>query len=179
MSDQEPSEEDITQPDRKRRFYQRLQERRLYDLAVRRMSRGASEDQIQSILAGKGVDRMTAAIIIYNLKRLHDLAASGMTKGASEEQIQSILVDEGLDRKAAERIINNLKRTRPDAVREAGTNNMFYGALWCIGGIIVAAVTYRAAYGELMSFICYVFSAVATLLGSIQFSRGLRQLSDQ
>jgi hypothetical protein len=44
-----------------------------------------------------------------------------------------------------------------------------YGGLWCVGGIIVTAVTYSAASGGGS----YVVAWGAILFGAIQFFRGL------
>ncbi len=65
-------------------------------------------------------------------------------------------------------------RVIPEAVkatRAVGGKNMLYGALWCIGGILVTALTYSAA----SSGGTYVVAWGAILFGGIQLLRGLFQ----
>lgn len=56
-------------------------------------------------------------------------------------------------------------------LKEAGRKNMMHGALWCIGGIIVTALTYRAAAKGGV----YLIAWGAIVFGAIQFFRGLVQ----
>jgi hypothetical protein len=55
------------------------------------------------------------------------------------------------------------------AVRAAGLKDMLFGALWCLGGIIVTAATYGAARpgGS------YIIAWGAILFGAIQCCRGM------
>jgi hypothetical protein len=46
---------------------------------------------------------------------------------------------------------------------------MIFGALWCIGGIVITAVTFGAASGGGT----YVVAWGAIIFGAIQFFRGL------
>ena len=55
----------------------------------------------------------------------------------------------------------------------SGKKNMIYGALWCIGGIVVTAVTYSAASGGGT----YIVAWGAIIFGAIQFFYGLMQYS--
>ncbi len=48
---------------------------------------------------------------------------------------------------------------------------MIFGALWCVGGIVVTVATYRAASGGG----AFVVAWGAILFGAIQFFRGLIQ----
>ena len=109
------------------------------------------------------------------VQAVYELAAEQMKNGASEQQIQSMLVEKGLDQESAATVVSNLTRIRSEAIREAGRKNMVYGALWCIGGIVVTVVTYRAA----SSGGTYVVAWGAIVFGAIQFFRGLVQLSGQ
>ena len=56
-----------------------------------------------------------------------------------------------------------------------GKKNMLYGALWCIGGIVVTAATYDAAEPGG----AYVVAWGAIVFGAIQFFRGLMQSSSE
>jgi hypothetical protein len=53
----------------------------------------------------------------------------------------------------------------------AGAKNMLWGAVWCIGGIIVTAATYSAAQGGGK----YVVAYGAIAVGGIQFLIGAVQ----
>lgn len=56
-----------------------------------------------------------------------------------------------------------------------GGKVMLFGALWCIGGIVVTAVTYQAASssGGGTYFVAYG----AIIFGAIQFFKGLFMLA--
>ena len=58
------------------------------------------------------------------------------------------------------------------ANREVARKNMAYGAIWCIGGTLVTALTYQAASeggGH------YIIAWGAIVFGGFQFLRGLAQ----
>jgi len=107
------------------------------------------------------------------VKAVYTLAAEQMKNGASSDQIQSMLVEKGLDQGSAATIVTSLSRMRKKAIREAGRKKMLYGALWCIGGIIVTVITYSAASGGGR----YIVAWGAIIFGAIQFFRGLVQSS--
>lgn len=107
------------------------------------------------------------------VQAVYALAAEQMKNGASSQQIQSMLVEKGIDQESAATVVSNLARMRSEAIREASKKNMLYGALWCIGGIVVTAATYSAASGGGK----YVVAWGAILFGAIQFFRGLIQSS--
>jgi len=54
-------------------------------------------------------------------------------------------------------------------INEKAKKDMLFGALWCVGGIIVTAATYSAASGGGR----YVVAWGAIIFGAIQFFRGL------
>ena len=56
--------------------------------------------------------------------------------------------------------------------REAAEKNLLYGALWCVGGLIVTGITYAAASDGGT----YVVAYGAIILGGIQFIKGIIQL---
>jgi len=66
------------------------------------------------------------------------------------------------------------KRTR----WSIGTRNMFFGALWFIGGSAVTAYSYEAA-AESPGGGTYFFAWGAILFGGIQFVKGLLQFSKE
>ncbi len=103
------------------------------------------------------------------VQAVYAFAAEQMKNGLSPQHIQSMLVEKGLDQDFAATVVSNLTRLRSEAIREAGKKDMLYGALWCIGGIIVTAMTYSAAAPGGT----YVVAWGAILFGAIQFFRGL------
>lgn len=107
------------------------------------------------------------------VQAVYAFAAEQMKNGASAQQIQSMLVEKGLDQDSAATVVSNLTRMRSEAIYEAGKKNMLYGALWCIGGIVVTAATYSAAPGGGT----YVVAWGAIVFGAIQFFHGLIQSS--
>jgi hypothetical protein len=58
---------------------------------------------------------------------------------------------------------------------EGAKKNMLYGALWCIGGIVVTAVTYSASSDGGR----YVVAWGAIVFGAIQFFRGLMHSGEE
>jgi hypothetical protein len=79
-----------------------------------------------------------------------------------------------LDADSAAEVVDRLKQAQAGARRIAAKNNMFYGALWCIGGIVVTAFTYQAASNAGGGK--YVIAWGAIVFGGIQFLRGVAQL---
>jgi hypothetical protein len=102
---------------------------------------------------------------------VYAFAAEQMKNGSSPQQIQGMLVEKGLDQESAATVVSNLTRMRSEAVRDAGKKNMLYGALWCIGGIVVTGATYSAASDGGT----YIVAWGAIVFGAIQFFRGLDQ----
>jgi hypothetical protein len=103
------------------------------------------------------------------VEAMYMFAAEQMKSGVAPHTITSMLVDKGLDRETAGVVVSNLTRMRSQARRDGATKNMIFGALWCVGGIVVTAVTYSAA----MNGGTYVVAWGAIVFGAIQFFRGL------
>jgi len=102
---------------------------------------------------------------------VYQYAAELVKKGLPASQVESKLMAKGLDQASAAIVVKNLFAARS----QAATKNMLYGALWCIGGIIVTAVTYSSASGGGR----YVIAWGAIIFGAIQFLRGLWQYLTQ
>ena len=62
-------------------------------------------------------------------------------------------------------------RREAEVTKAAGAKNMLYGALWCIGGIVVTVGSMSAASGGGS----YVMAWGAILFGGLQFLQGLYQ----
>jgi hypothetical protein len=97
-----------------------------------------------------------------------------MRNGAAPAEIEKSLTEQGLDANAAAVVVGNLMKAKDEALKRAARKNMLYGALWCIGGIVITALSYQAAVngggGK------YVLAWGAILFGGIQFFRGMIQL---
>jgi hypothetical protein len=103
---------------------------------------------------------------------VYAFAAEQLKAGATPEQLHALLVGKGLSQEIAATVVGNLTGMRSNAARSAGRKHMIAGALWCIGGIIVTAVTYGAASeGGGTYFVAWG----AIIFGGIQFFRGLAQ----
>ncbi len=109
------------------------------------------------------------------VQAVYQYAAGLVKSGMSASQVESKLVEKGLDRAAASIVVKKLFALRAKAVGAAAKKNMLYGALWCIGGILVTAVTFSAA-GKGGT---YVVAWGAIIFGGIQFFRGLFQYMGQ
>lgn len=62
---------------------------------------------------------------------------------------------------------------RKKSNREVAGKNMLFGAIWCIGGTLVTALTYQAASAGGH----YIIAWGAIVFGAFQFLRGLVQLA--
>lgn len=107
------------------------------------------------------------------VEAVYRFAAEQMRNGVEPTDIEKRLMEMGLDAEAAALVVNNLKQARSKALKEAGQKNMLFGALWCIGGIAVTALTYQAAAGGGGGK--YIIAWGAIVFGAIQFIRGLAQ----
>jgi hypothetical protein len=101
-------------------------------------------------------------------------AAERMERGSSAAEVEAMLVEQGLDRESAATVVAKLATIRAEAAHEAGKKNMLYGALVCIGGIVVTAVTYGSAAASGGG--TYVVAWGAIVFGAIQFFHGLSQM---
>lgn len=105
------------------------------------------------------------------IEAVYHFAAEKMRDGASNQEIQKALMEQGVDEESAGIIVTQLNELRDQQAKEAGQKNMMFGALWCIGGIVVTALTYSAA-SEGGS---YVVAWGAIIFGAVQFFRGMFQ----
>lgn len=89
----------------------------------------------------------------------------------SIEETKAALIENGLRAEDADVVIANLQNQYKQEKREAGNKNMLYGALWCVGGLLVTILTYSAASDGGT----YVVAWGAVIFGAIQFCKGLFQ----
>jgi hypothetical protein len=93
---------------------------------------------------------------------LYNFAADLMVnQGKSPEQTKTVLMERGLSDSAAYTIVSNLEDQISDAKKSRAQKDMFYGALWCIGGTVAT-----------LANIGFIFWG-AILFGGIQFFKGL------
>ena len=97
-------------------------------------------------------------------------AAARMRDGADPFEVRRRLTDRGIDAAQASQVVGDLREAQAEANREAGRRAMLSGALWCIGGIVVTAMTYQMAANGGGK---YVIAWGAIVFGVIQFFRGL------
>jgi hypothetical protein len=100
-----------------------------------------------------------------------DVLRQGMPRAAVEEVLRSW----GFDAAAASAIVERANQLK-DERRVAGRRHMIMGAVVCVIGIVVTAVSYSAAEGGGGS---YVVAWGAIVFGAIQFFRGLIQASEK
>lgn len=107
------------------------------------------------------------------VNQVYEYAADLMiNEKMSALETKKMLLENGVDEKSASVIVNNLEKQIEDAKKGRANKDMLYGALWCIGGIVVTAVTYSSASGGGT----YVVAWGAILFGAIQFFKGLANL---
>jgi hypothetical protein len=80
------------------------------------------------------------------VQELYAYAAELMvTEKKSPLETQHLLIEQGLDNETAAVIVSNLESEIKAAKRKQANNDMLYGALWAIGGVIATGATYAAA----------------------------------
>lgn len=85
------------------------------------------------------------------------------------EEVQQLLIDKkGLDAESAAMVVQNVSGQIDEAKKSSANKDMLYGALWCVGGIIVTVVTMSNASGGGT----YVVAWGAIIFGAIQFIKG-------
>lgn len=105
-------------------------------------------------------------------------AADQMRSGMGDAALVEDLIEKGIDPGDAEAVVSRLSLIRRSQInkqkQEAGSKNMLLGAVWCIGGAIVTAVTFSSASGGGQ----YVVAWGAIIFGAFQFFQGLSQYTD-
>ncbi len=77
----------------------------------------------------------------------------------NSEDVKNILIEQGVDIESASIVVENLLLEQSQKKKNAN-NNMMYGALWCIGGIIATVADIGAVFWG------------AIVFGGIQFMKG-------
>ena len=79
----------------------------------------------------------------------------------NRQETQQALIEYGLDEESASIVVSNLEMQIEEAKKKRANNDMLYGAMWCIGGVIATAAD-----------IGFIFWG-AIVFGGIQFFKGL------
>jgi hypothetical protein len=103
---------------------------------------------------------------------IHEFAAEQMNERVPPAEIQESLIEKGLDRELAAVVLRNLLLAQSNAVKAQGRSNMLYGAVWCLGGIVVLSLRSGMADAGLATFLTWA----AIIFGGINLIRGLTQL---
>lgn len=97
--------------------------------------------------------------------QLYKYAASLLVeKNKSPKETMEILIKDGVDTEIAIAIVDNLSSQINKAKSSGAQKDMFFGALWCIGGVLGTTAD-----------IGYIFWG-AIVFGAIQFFRGVANL---
>jgi len=120
------------------------------------------------------MEDQTVTMIQEDIQKAYSSAASLLiTEKKNPGEVINALVQQGVNNEEASRIVEILQGEAEKLGRrkkQKAKNDMTYGAIWCIGGILFTAITYSAASsGGGVYFIAWG----AILFGAIQFFRGL------
>jgi hypothetical protein len=99
-------------------------------------------------------------------------AVALINQGKSRAQIEAELKSIGLGQESVSSVVNRVFQLRKQAHRDVAGRNIVFGAIWCVGGIAVTALTYQMASGGGTFFVAWG----AVLFGGIQCLKGLGQL---
>ena len=107
---------------------------------------------------------------------MRNYALSLLRAGRQPEEVRVKLRERGLSEDATRAVLSRLvippPRVDENAFRDAAKKHMLYGALWCVGGIILTAGTYQAASNDPHGG-SYMIAWGAIAFGFIDFLRGL------
>ncbi len=106
------------------------------------------------------------------VEALYSYAAGLMKNKESDEAIVADLVQKGLSQETASSLVGNLRSAIRSAKRKAGIRNIVIGSLWCVGGLVITALTYSMASGGGT----YIVTWGAIVFGAVQAIRGLIQV---
>ena len=102
-------------------------------------------------------------------------AANLLANGAAPAVVEQDLLSKGLPMESARTIVGELVQLKSQTMRSAGFKNMLWGAVWCIGGLVVTVVSFGMANGNGGGR--YVVAWGAVIFGGIQFVRGVYQVA--
>ena len=100
----------------------------------------------------------TAAV---DLNEMYQYATNLQISGNSIYQIREALLQRGLDNQNTNMVIEWLNQDVSSELKEKAKKDMLYGALWCVGGLVLT-----------LAHIGFIFWG-AILFGGIQFFKGV------
>ncbi len=89
-------------------------------------------------------------------------------------EITDMLVAKGFNHSDVYTFVKDVEQVVFKDKKKKANKNMFYGGIWCVGGIIVTVASYSAASSGGGK---YVFAWGAIIFGAIQFFKGLADAS--
>ncbi len=98
------------------------------------------------------------------IKQMYGFASQLFKRGMSTEEIKSTLIERGLDETNATYIADSFEREFGKTNVNRAQKDMLYGALWCVGGIMLT-----------IAHIGFIFWG-AIVFGAIRFFRGVSRL---
>lgn len=102
--------------------------------------------------------------------QIYEYAANLMVnENKNALETKNELINQGLDEESASIVVNNLQQQIKSVKKQNARNDMLYGALWAIGGLVVTGATYAAAADGGT----YVAFYGAVLYGGYRFLKGL------
>jgi len=104
------------------------------------------------------------------VQALFQFAAGQMRAGVRSHEVERNLMARGLSAEGSHTIVVQLQ----DAFRKAAKKNMLVGVAWCVGGIVITAVTYQMAANNPGGG-TYLVTWGPVIFGAIQFFRGLAE----
>ena len=108
------------------------------------------------------------------LERAMSYAKDVLRQGMPRAVVEEVLRSQGFDAATASSIVERADRAKNER-RVAGRRHMIVGAIICVLGIVVTAITYSSAeHGG-----SYVIWWGAIAFGGLQFFRGLIQATDK
>lgn len=91
----------------------------------------------------------------------------------TEEEVTAFLIADGFEREKAMAYAKHMKAEVRSKKMTSAARDLILGGIWCVGGIIVTAVSYSSASDGGGT---YVVAYGAIIIGAIQFIRGLSRL---
>lgn len=98
------------------------------------------------------------------VKQMYGYASNLFRGGMNSYEVKAALMERGLDETNANYIVDSFEREIAKAHKNRAQKDMLYGALWCVGGIVLT-----------LAHIGFIFWG-AIIFGGVQFFRGLSKL---
>ncbi len=93
--------------------------------------------------------------------QIYDYAANLLVKeNKSPSEVKKALIEEGIDEESASMIVDSLETQINKIRKEQANKDMLFGALWCVGGIVMTVAD-----------VGYIFWG-AIVFGGYQFLKG-------